>query len=151
MVWAVCLGAAGLSWLLQGGSEVVGFLKSGGTYVLWVPIVVQLSSWISFGLLSPFLVEFALRVRISTVGRATALVSHLCAMIVFSWLHIAGMAIVRTAVFPLFGGEYEFSGVGLDILYEGFKDYTVFGMIIGLTYGADYYRRFRERAIQAAR
>lgn len=150
-IWAICLGVWAVLWLLQSGSELAGFLRAGRSYPIWVPMVAQLSSALSFALLTPFTIEFALRVRESTVGRATAVVSHLCAMIVFSWLHVAGMAILRTAIHPLFGGEYRFGVVGLEILYEGFKDYVIYGMIIGLAYGLDYYRRYRERAIQAAR
>ena len=150
-VWALSLGVWTLLGLLNVGSEVIEAITGDQDIPLWEPVSWEMTSTLTFGLLTPFLIDFTLRVRFATVGRAVAVGGHLVAMILFSLAHVGGMVAARKGIYGLVGRSYDFGQIGLELLYEGFKDSITYGMLVGLTYGFDYYRRYRERELQASR
>ena len=150
-VWGLSFAVATILGLLNAGSEVVNLIAGGGNYGVWEPITWELTSNYSFALLVPFVIEFALRVRPSR-SRMTLLVpGHALAIILFTLLHVGCMVTLRKLIYRMAGGSYDFGSVGLELLYEGFKDAITYSFLVGLTYGFDYYRRYRERELDASR
>ncbi len=151
VIWALCFGAWIVLWLLNAGSEIIDVATGDQEFPYWEPIVWEMTSTLAMALLTPFLIEFALRVRFSTTGRAVATAGHLLAMPLFSLLHVGGMVGMRKAIYLMAGDQYRFGHPGWELLYEGFKDSMTYWTIVGLTYGFDYYLRYRRRELQTAK
>ena len=150
-VWALSLSAWFLLGLLNSGSEVIDVITGDRDAALWEPITWEMTSTMTFGLLTPFLITFALRVRFARTSSAVTIGGHVVAMVLFSFLHVGGMIGARKAIYAVAGGSYDFGNFSLEFLYELFKDVITYGMLVGLTYGFDYYRRYRQREIDASR
>lgn len=150
VIWALSFGVWIVIWLLNAGSEIIDVVTGDQDYPYWEPIVWEMTSTLAIAILGPFLIEFALRVRVSTVGRAVAIPGHLVGMALFSLLHVAGMVGMRKAIYAAVGEAYRFGSLGWELLYEGFKDSMTYGTIVGLTYGFDYYLKYRQRQLRMA-
>ena len=149
-IWALSFSVGGVIGLLNAGSEIIDVITGGEGTPLWQPVAWELTSNLTIAFLVPFVVEFALRFRFVTLGRGAALIAHAGAMVGFWLLHVAGMVGLRHLLYLWIEGQYDFGDVGLELLYEGFKDYVTYGLIVGLTYGFDYYRKYRQRELQTA-
>lgn len=150
-VWGLSFAVATILGLLNAGSEVMNLITEGGSYALWEPITWELTSNYSFAMLVPFLIAFALRVRPSRSRMVLVVSGHALAVVLFTLLHVGSMVAMRKLIYRLTGGSYEFGSVGLELLYEGFKDVITYSFLVGLIYGFDYYRRYRERELHASR
>jgi hypothetical protein len=121
-VWAVSAGGWLILGALNSGSELIDLLTGNSSARAWEPIVWEYSSALAFAVLTPFVISFALRVRFRSHSRLVALASHGLAALAFSWLHVALMVGTRKLVYTAVGRSYEFGRLGLELLYEGFKD-----------------------------
>ena len=75
-IWVLCFGVWLVSWLLNSGSEIIDVVTGDQDFPYWEPITWEMTSTLAIAILAPFVIEFALRVRISTVGRVRAISSH---------------------------------------------------------------------------
>ena len=150
VIWALSLGVWLVSWALNAGSEIIDVVTGDQEYPFWEPITWEMTSNLAIAILAPFLIEFALRVRISTVGRRVAISAHVGGLALFSLLHVTAMVGMRNAIYASMGQTYRFGHWGWELLYEGFKDSMTYATIIGLTYGFDYFLKYRQRQLQMA-
>jgi sensor histidine kinase YesM len=150
-VWALSFALATVAGALNAGSAVVQLLTHGGRARVWEPISWELTSNYSFALLLPFVIEFALRVQPSRHPPSVVIPAHAAGVVLFSVVHVGLMVAARKSIYAMVGGQYEFGNVGLELLYEGFKDTITYGFFVGLTYGFDYYRRYRRQELDASR
>jgi two-component sensor histidine kinase len=152
LFWGCNLGLWTISGLLNSGSAVIDLLTDHpGEHGLWEPVLWELSSNYTFALLTPMVVELALRARPSRIGTPRTVIAHGLGALVFSLLHVGGMVGIRKAVYRWAGARYEFGDVGLALAYELFKDVMTYGLVVGLACGFDYYRRYRARELAASR
>jgi LytS/YehU family sensor histidine kinase len=75
---------------------------------------------------------------------------HCLFIIPFSFLHTSIMASIRTAVFWLKDTPYRFGGDNLarQVLYEFYKDISLYWTLVAVALAFDYYRRYRDRELE---
>ncbi len=149
-LWLVSFGYWTVEGLLNSGSEIIDVVTGDIDATIWEPAVWELTSSYAFALLTPFLVVFAWRHRFARATWRRTLALYLPAMIAFVLLHVAGMVGMRKVVYAVAGARYVFGDLGLELPYEALKDVATFWILVGLAFGFDYYRRYRDRDVRAA-
>lgn len=79
--------------------------------------------------LTPALLWLTARLDPKRIGWPRAVAGHLGGFAAFSAAHIAGMAALRYAIFPMFGRDYSFGtpgNLGLQLVYELRKDAAIY-------------------------
>ncbi len=150
-VWKVSFAASAVVSLLHASSSVIGNLSRGAYVAAWEPLTWEVTSGLASGALVPFVAEFALRCRITRAGLWLRVPAHLLAAAVYSLAHVAAMVGLRHGVYALAGSRYEFGDVRAGLLFEGFRDAVIYALIVAITYGVDYYHRYRQRELNASR
>jgi hypothetical protein len=101
---------------------------------LWPLAVDEVTSVATVFALTPPLLRWTIRLDPRRIGWGLTLLGHAAGVITFSLLHIAGMLLARSALYPLFGGAYRLDGEPFltRLLYEGRKDsLTYVGLVVG--------------------
>lgn len=150
-LWLLNLGFWTLVGVMNSASEIIDIVTGDWQAQYWEPVVWEMSSQYAYALLCPLLIAFALRFPFTrhTWGRILPL--HFGALIAFSLLHIGAMVSMRHAAYGVAGRTYAFGNLPLETLYELLKDSGMYWVIVGLTYGFDYYRRYRQRELETER
>jgi two-component system, LytTR family, sensor kinase len=140
-LWTV-LGFLDVAWKVIDAirAEVIG---SPWEQALW-----EMSSAYGFALVMPLLIWFASRHRFTRSAWPQTLSVHAPVMVLFSLAHVGIMVSIRYAVYRVFGGEYHFGPLWLQLPYEFLKDIITYWVIVGLTAGWYYYRQSQERALR---
>lgn len=99
----------------------------------WCYAVTELTSVVVLFALTPLLLRWTARLDPARIGWPRTIAGHLFGFALGSAAHIAGMAALRTLLFPLFGQDYRFGRegqLGLQLLYEIRKDAVIYlGMV----------------------
>ncbi len=151
IVWAISFGFWTVAAILNSASEVIDIITGDASDAVWEVIVWECTSNYTFAFLTPFTVDLGLRLHAGRLGLWRAGVGHASLMVAFSLAHVGGMVGLRKSIYLAVGRTYEFGNVALELLYEGFKDTLTYMFVVAAAYGFDYYRRFRERELLAAR
>ena len=150
-LWALSFALWTVEGLFGAASEVMDVVVRGRIdAAAWEVFVWEISSAYAFAILTPLLVHFTLRFRFTLSRWSASLGLHLVAMLVFSLAHVGLMVAARKAVYRIAGAVYTYDPLGFALPYELFKDVLTFWMLVGLVYGFDYYRKYRERELQSA-
>ncbi len=137
--------------LLNAASAVIDVLDN-PRFAPWEPLVWEMTSLYTTGLLCPLVVDLARRWRFTRSNWPPVLAGHLAAMVLFSLAHSAGMVAMRKAVYLMVGSSYSFGGKGLalQLAYEFYKDIRLYWVIVLLGLGFQYYNKYRERELEAS-
>ncbi|MEE9244912.1 MAG: histidine kinase [Gemmatimonadota bacterium] len=149
-LWLLSFAVWTVIGLLSSGSEVIDVLTGDTNASIWEPVLWELSSTYTWALLTPFIVIFTLRHKFTRIRWPKVLPLHVLAMVLFSIAHVGTMVAIRKAAYWIVGDFYDFGNIGLETMYELFKDIVTFWTLVGFTYGFDYYRKYRARELQAA-
>lgn len=99
----------------------------------WCYAVTELTSVTMLFILTPLLLRWTAKLDPARTGWPRTIGGHLLGFTLGSAAHIAGMAALRTVLFPLFGQTYRFGRegqLGLQLLYEVRKDAVIYlGMV----------------------
>ena len=104
-VWATSIAFWLVLGLVNAGSEVIDIVTGRQSAGFWEPVTWELTSSFAFALITPFLIEFALRVRFAP-ARAAVWAAHALALVAFSLLHVGGMVALRKIVYRLAGSQW---------------------------------------------
>ncbi len=149
--WGIYFGFWTLLGLLNAGSAVIERLDDPGT-ASWEPVLWEMSSLYTTGLLCPIIVFFVRRYPFSRHNWHRLAAAHMGGMVLFSVAHTTGMVGIRKTVYWLAGASYSFGdgSIGLRFLYEFYKDVTLYWIIVFLALGFTYYSKYRQQQLEAS-
>lgn len=100
----------------------------------WEFLVWEGSSILMLALLLPLLLAWDRHFPLQkgVVGRNLAI--HLLLTLPWSLLHVVGMVAMRTAIYHLEGGSYNFGHWPAELFYEYLKDFRTYGLLLGIIY-----------------
>jgi signal transduction histidine kinase len=148
-LWKLSFAACAVMAVLNSISSVAEVVFGSRRIPAWEPAVLEFTSWTIFALLIPFVASFVLRYRARLASILPWLLAQLCAAAVFSLFHVAGMVLLRKLVFSMADSRYLFEVSAAKWLYETPKDGIVYGLTVAVTYGIDFYARYRQRELTA--
>ena len=114
----------------------------------WKPLLWELGSLYTVGCLYPLVAYAARRFPFSRTAWVRTVAIHFGFLVVFSAMHTSGMVAARKIGYWIAGQPYIFGGP-IRVLYEFYKDLILYPVLIGLTVGIDYYRKYRETELQS--
>ncbi len=137
--------------LLNAASAVIENLND-PRFQLWEPVVWEMSSLYTTGLLCPLVVYFTRRYRLSWSNWYWLVPAHVAAMVLFSLAHTTGMVTLRKTFYLLLGDSYQFGSQSLwvELLYEFYKDVSLYWIIVLLALGFEYYNKYRQQQLEAS-
>lgn len=149
---AIYFGFWTLLGLLNAGSAVIEQLGDPSVR-LWEPVVWEMSSLYTTGLLCPLIVRFVRRHAFTWENWHRLALGHLGGMVLFSLLHTTGMVNLRKLVYFFAGQQYGFSNgdLWLRLLYEFYKDIPLYWIIVLLSVGFSYYSKYRQQQLEASK
>jgi len=118
----------------------------------WQPILWEMSSLYTVGMLYPLVAYAARRFPFTRQTWLRATLLHFALIAPFSFLHTSGMAMIRTAAYSVMNVPYRFGGDNLSrqVVYEFYKDISLYWTLIAVALAFDYYRKYRDRELQSA-
>lgn len=118
--------------------------RNGIALPAWCYAVTELTSVSMLFILTPLLLRWTAKLDPGRIGWPRVVAGHLAGFALGSAAHIAGMAVLRMLLFPLFGQDYRFSReghLGLQLLYETRKDAVIYLGMVALIWLAAAARR----------
>jgi len=117
----------------------------------WQPILWEMSSLYTVGLLYPLVALVARRFPFNRQNWIRTAAIHCLFIVPFSALHTSGMATIRTIVYRLKDVPYSFGGSNLrrQVEYEFYKDITLYWSLVAVALAFDYYRRYRDHELHS--
>lgn len=115
---------------------VIGFDlgRTGLDYPMWAVSVWEISSAVMFVALIPPLLWFDSRFPLQLGRLGRNVLAHLLFTVPWSVVHVAGMVLIRKAVYLLLGRSYEFGPPSTELVYEYLKDFRVYFGLVALIY-----------------
>lgn len=123
-------------WTLLGGLKSLPAIEDYGRrggHQIWKPVVWEMSSLWTIGLLFPLVFLFSRRVVLQSYSWGRTLSLHAAGMLCFWLLHVALMVSLRKASYLTAGAEYVFDGFVSGWLYELSKDWLTYTALAGLS------------------
>jgi two-component system, LytTR family, sensor kinase len=114
----------------------------------WKPLVWELSSMTTVGLVYPLVRSAARRFPVSGKPVLLTLAIHAVFLIAFSAAHTSGMMALRKIVYSIVGESYSVGGASR-VLYEFYKDMILYPLLVGFTAGLDNYNKYRENQFRS--
>jgi hypothetical protein len=121
-------------------SIVMEAIEDGEILPLWVPFVLEYSSFFALMILIPPLLKFDQRFPLTWSLFRRNIGWHVLASLVFSVSHIALMLGIRVPIFKLMGASYELESPLWELLYEYRKDAMVYVMFLAAIYAYKFIR-----------
>ncbi|WP_226647572.1 LytR/AlgR family response regulator transcription factor [Microbulbifer variabilis] len=121
-------------WLVQFTVVYLEHLGRETRFQPWEFLVWEGTSILVVGLLFPLILIWDRRFPLSKETLARNLVIHLLLTLPWSLLHVAAMVALRTAIYYLEGGSYNFGDWGSEFFYEYLKDFRTYGVLLGSVY-----------------
>jgi two-component system, LytTR family, sensor kinase len=115
----------------------------------WKPLVWEISSVIVIFTLVPFIVRFERRFRLDAHPRWRIAAAHLCAALLFSALHIAGMLALREGAYAIAGQHYDYGNLPVRAFYELQKDLLTYLVILGVIFASREFQIRRTADLRA--
>ena len=115
----------------------------------WKPLVWEISSVVVIFTLIPFIVRFERRFRLDARPRWRIIAAHLCAALLFSALHIAGMVALREAAYAIAGQHYDYGNLPVRAFYELQKDLLTYLVILGVIFASREFQIRRTADLRA--
>ncbi|MBA4342959.1 MAG: hypothetical protein C0423_12505 [Methylibium sp.] len=147
LLWAYIALVLGLG-LLQGLAELQHYLAGGGR-LAWEPLLWELSSALSAGLLGPAVYRW--HVRSLGQSRLQQLWCHAAGAALYVLAHVSLMFGMRFAVYALMGVGYHPGSAGSVLAYEAGKDVASYLIFIAISHGLYLYLRAREQDTELQR
>ncbi len=124
-----------LAWCLVDAASVSTDLQRAGIAVKsWEPFAWELSSWLSWSLVTPVLLWWFHEVRRRVSSWPELVVRLALASLICSAAHVGLMIGQRLAIYRLAGSSYEFGPLFDGFIYEYRKDALSVCLMIGMTY-----------------
>jgi two-component system, LytTR family, sensor kinase len=147
--WMLYAVLALLFGLYMGINSMIG-LRGRADIAAWQPLVWELSSIIVIFALIPVIVRFERRFRLDERPRWRVAAAHICAALVFSALHVAGMLALRKLAYAFVGRQYDFDSVPIQAFYELQKDLITYAVILMVIFATREFRIRRTADLRAA-
>lgn len=146
--WVLYAILALLFGLYEGINALVGMRGTG--IAGWEPMVWELSSVVVIFALIPFIVRFERRFRLDDRPRWRIVAAHICAELVFSAVHVAGMLALRKLAYALVGQSYAFDSLPVQAFYELQKDLITYVLILVVIFANREFQVRRRSDLRAA-
>jgi two-component system LytT family sensor kinase len=146
--WVIYAVLAILFGLYEGINSMVGLRGAG--IAAWKPLVWEISSVIVIFALIPFIVRFERHFRLDDRPRRRIVVAHICAALVFSALHVAGMLALRKLAYAVIGQHYAFDSLAIQAFYELQKDFITYALILVVIFANREFQVRRTSDLRAA-
>jgi two-component system, LytTR family, sensor kinase len=125
-------------------------LRSFKEIAAWKPLVWEISSVIVIFAVIPLIARFERRFRLDSQPRWRIVVAHLCAAVVFSAVHVAGMLALREIAYAVAGEHYDFGNLPVRAFYELQKDLITYIVILGVIFASREFQIRRTGDLRAA-
>ena len=137
--------------LVNAASAIIDYDRFVPQLPRWQPILWEMSSLYTVGMLYPLVAYVARRFPFRRQDWVRTAALHCLFIIPFSLLHTSGMASIRTAVYWLKDTPYRFGGDNRtrQVIYEFYKDISLYWTLVAVALAFDYYRRYRDRELAA--
>ncbi len=146
--WVIYAVLAVLFGLYLGINSMVGLRGTG--IPGWKPLVWELSSVVVIFALIPLVVRFEAHFRLDARPRWRSVVAHLCAALIFSALHVAGILLLRKLVYAVVGQRYGFDNYVVQAFYELQRDLIVYVVILVVIFANREFQVRRTGDLRAA-
>jgi two-component system, LytTR family, sensor kinase len=147
--WAIYAACALLYGVYLGINQIIGIPADAGIEP-WKPLVWELSSVPIVFALIPLIVRFEQRFRLEGRPLWRTILLHTGAALIFSAVHIAGMLLLRQAVYHLAGQHYDYGDLTLRFFYELQKDLVTYITILVLIFASREFQIRRTGDLRAA-
>ncbi|QFT55500.1 LytTR family DNA-binding domain-containing protein [Microbulbifer sp. THAF38] len=132
-------------WLVQFTVVYLEHLGGESRFQPWEFLVWEGTSIFVVGLLFPLILFWDRRFPLNKETLARHLIIHLLLTLPWSLLHVVAMVALRTVIYSLEGGSYNFGHWGIEFFYEYLKDFRTYGFLLGSV----YFYRFLLRRMQS--
>src|SRR5262245_1210386 len=136
--------------LVNAASAIIDYDRYVPQIPRWQPLLWEMSSLYTVGMLYPLVAYVARRFPFKRQGWVRIAALHCLFIVPFSFLHTSMMAGLRTAVYRLKDTPYRFGGDNLarQVIYEFYKDVSLYWTLVAVALAFDYYRRYRDRELE---
>jgi signal transduction histidine kinase len=150
--WSLYWGLWTVLGILNAASAVIDAAEDEPETPAWEPISWEMSSLYTIGVLYPLVALAATRFRFTRRNWLRMALLHAVLLVVFSLLHTSGMVAIRMAVYAWMDSRYVFGGGNYtrNLLYEFYKDITLYWTLVAVALAFDYHRRYHEHELQSA-
>ncbi|MEX2963978.1 LytR/AlgR family response regulator transcription factor [Microbulbifer sp. TYP-18] len=123
-----------VQWLAQFAVVSLEQRSGGQDFQSWEPLVWEGTSLLMVALLLPLILawDHQFPLQKGVIGRNLTI--HLLLTLPWSLLHVVGMVAMRTVIYHLEGGSYDFGNWSLEFLYEYLKDFRTYGILLSIIY-----------------
>jgi hypothetical protein len=121
---------------LVGNSVTIGIdlARIGHDVPPWAPWVWEASSAATWLALLPLLLWFDRRFPLQAGRFRRSVPAHLLFSVPFSFLHVAGMVVLREIAYAAMGADYDFGAWGPNLAYEYLKDLRTYAAFLAVVY-----------------
>ncbi|MFA0810139.1 LytR/AlgR family response regulator transcription factor [Microbulbifer epialgicus] len=121
-------------WLVQFTVVYLEHHDGESSFQPWEFLVWEGTSILALAMLFPLLLAWDRRFPLSKGKVRRNLLVHLLLTLPWSLLHVAGMVVMRTGIYHLEGGSYDFGNWPVELFYEYLKDFRAYGSLLGSVY-----------------
>jgi two-component system, LytTR family, sensor kinase len=146
--WVIYAVLAVLFGLYLGINSMVGL--RGSNIAGWKPMVWELSSVLVIFALIPLVVRFEAHFRLDAHPRWRIVIAHLCAALIFSALHVAGILLLRKLVYAFVGQHYGFDSLVVQGFFELQRDLITYVVILVVIFANREFQVRRTSDLRAA-
>ncbi|BBM02837.1 LytTR family DNA-binding domain-containing protein [Microbulbifer sp. GL-2] len=113
---------------------VPGAPQKGSGFQLWEFLVWEGTSVLAVVMLFPLILTWDRQFPLSRGKLGRNLAIHLLLTLPWSLLHVVGMVAMRTTIYWLEGGSYDFGDWPVEFFYEYLKDFRTYGSLLSAVY-----------------
>ncbi|GAA5442228.1 hypothetical protein Misp06_00401 [Microbulbifer sp. NBRC 101763] len=121
-------------WLVQFAVEYLEHHGGESGFKPWEFLVWEGTSILVIAMLLPLLLAWDRRFPLQKGKIRRNLLIHLLFTLPWSLLHVVGMVVLRTGIYRLEGGSYDFGNWPVEFFYEYLKDFRTYGFLLGSVY-----------------
>ena len=155
MKWGAIIAAWAMLGVIYAGPIYFEVRSEGMGHSAWRIFSWGILTWLAWAPLTPAMVWLARRYSLVSEAWKTSLLIHLPAFLLMSVVHSATGTAITLTVKPfdnMGASPASFWPRFLSRMQNAFgSDLLVYGAVIGICYGFDYYRKYREREFLASR
>jgi hypothetical protein len=152
-MWSLTLAAWVMLGVIYAGPIYLEVRAEGMAHATWKIFAWGILTWLAWAPLTPAMVWLARRFPLVGASWKRGIAAHLPAFLFFSALHSAAATAITLSLKPfdnMGNSPTAFWPRFLSRMQGSFgSDLMVYGVVIGICYAIDYYRKYREREVLA--
>jgi len=143
VAWWLILGVYTVLGLLFTGQVVIDYAYAGHPLAWWRAMALALIEWYLWALATPIVVWLARRFRLDRRHWPGSLAVHVPASVVCTIAKQIADTVAASTITGIARGPFSFITINMAFL--------TYWVIVGATYAAEHYQKYRERELEAAR